>query len=382
MDYQALSIDTQTIYANGGFLDRGLIAELSQFQDHHIQVVLSEIVCREIRKLLAEKAKATIEALEKSIKDGTANGLLAADQISQLNAVREALPAPSSHATTQLNSFIEATGAQIIPADSAPIDVLLNAYFDRKAPFSNKGKKAEFPDAFILLSLEAWAKSQVKKILLVSKDSDWKEFAASSPWLDCVEDLAQGLEILVAAADAVKEEAKALLSIIKSRSHVPFNQVLDSQIDYWLSLETPRVEYASDFYGDDDGASLSLIDYKIGEDGEEETEIKIVRRNELGFSMRVPIYINAVASTFITFSIYDSVDKDMVPMGSQTIEQEIDFDAYVIIGFQQNLLRVLSEEPVELKDRYNLYSAQLTGVPKTVDLDYVDFSLADEDYDS
>lgn len=50
MPYDALTIDTQIVYANGRHLDRGLVGKLDQYQDGLIQVVLSEITLRARRR--------------------------------------------------------------------------------------------------------------------------------------------------------------------------------------------------------------------------------------------------------------------------------------------------------------------------------------------
>jgi hypothetical protein len=73
MTYDALTIDTQTVYANGRHLDRGLVGQLDQYKDGLIQVVISEVVHREINSMLVTKAKTSIDALSKAMKEGVGN---------------------------------------------------------------------------------------------------------------------------------------------------------------------------------------------------------------------------------------------------------------------------------------------------------------------
>jgi hypothetical protein len=59
------------------------------------------------------------------------------------------------------------------------MDTVVDMYFKLKAPFEEK-KRAEFPDAIALVSLERWAELNKLKILVVSYDSGWEEYCASS----------------------------------------------------------------------------------------------------------------------------------------------------------------------------------------------------------
>ena len=65
--------------------------------------------------------------------------------------------------------------------DYINIDDLFNCYFDNKPPFEKEGKKkCEFPDAAILLTIEKYAKDNLYKVLAVSNDNDWGNFAKNS----------------------------------------------------------------------------------------------------------------------------------------------------------------------------------------------------------
>lgn len=378
MAYDALTIDTQTVYANGRHLDRGLVGQLDQYKDGLIQVILSEVVVREINSMLITKAKTTLDALEKAIREGFGNGQISEEQRATLEGLNKSISSPEDHAKKQLKSFFEATGAQVIPAEKASVNDVLGAYFKKRPPFSSQGKKDEFPDAISLMSLEAWAKENNKKILAVSNDGDWKSFAAQSDWIDCIDDLGAAMSALEAAAAAAEVEARALLSRVASGDLPDLEVALSNGLNDALERESPYVEFDGPMPGEDEGASLSLVDYEIAGIDEGTTEITIVRVRADGFVMRVPISIVANALVDISFSIYDSIDKDHVPMGSTSVEREIEFEAFALVDCYR--YEGETEDGAKVLE-YDIFETQLIGTPGHVDIGYVDYSLADKDYD-
>ncbi|MGE3227869.1 MAG: PIN domain-containing protein [Hyphomicrobium sp.] len=376
MPYDALTIDTQTVYANGRHLDRGLVGQLVQFKDGLVQVILTEIVVRELHKMLAERAKAPLDALAKAIKDGTANGQVSDTQKASLQATLDVLASGKDHATQQLQDFVTATGAHIVPAEKAALKQVLSAYFSKTPPFSTQGKKDEFPDAISLLALEAWATETNKKVLAVSGDGDWKAFAAQSERIDCMDDLGAAMALLVQAAEASVAEARNVLACIASADPPELKETLDAELARAVEDENPYAEFDSSMPGEDEGVTLAMLDYTVHglEDGT--TDIEIVRIRADGFVMRVPVTVTARAFVDVHFSIRDSIDKDYVPMGSTSIERDIEFEAFALIACTRHEVQT---DAGATEVEYEIESAELVGAPQSVDLGYIDYSLADED---
>ena len=63
-----------------------------------------------------------------------------------------------------------------IPIDSEVTSKVINDYFNFEVPFKNGKKKHEFPDAFVLNSLESWSKENKEKIYVVADDDDLISF--------------------------------------------------------------------------------------------------------------------------------------------------------------------------------------------------------------
>ncbi len=376
MPYDALTIDTQTVYANGRHLDRGLVAQLVQFKDGLVQIVLTEIVVRELHKMLTERAKAPLDALAKAIKDGTANGQVSDAQKASLQATLDALASAKDHATRQLQDFVTATGAHIVPAEKTTMKQVLSAYFSKSPPFSTQGKKDEFPDAISLLALEAWAAETNKKVLAVSGDGDWKAFAAQSARIDCMEDLGAAMVLLVQAAESSVAEARNVLACIASADPPELKETLDAALARAVEDETPYAEFDSSMPGEDEGVTLAMLGYTVHgiEDGT--TDVEIVRICADGFVMRVPVTVTARAFVDVHFSIRDSIDKDYVPMGATSLERDIEFEAFALIACTRHEAQT---DAGATQVAYEIDSAELVGVPQSVELGYIDYSLAGED---
>jgi len=345
---------------------------LEQYKEGLIQVVLSEIVFRELNVMLVAKAKEVHDAVSKALKEGLSNSQFTGDQKAAMERLHGEMIAPEEHAKKQLKQFVEATGAHIVPAEKAAMKAILTAYFKREPPFSNKGKKNEFSDAISLLSLEAWAREHGKRVLAVSNDTDWKAFADASEFVDCIDDLGKAMQTLADAATAAEPDARKILDAIRANDPVALREAFDRGIRRAVESESPYVEFDGPMPGEEEGVSLSLVEYRIPDLEPGLDELTIVRISADGFVMRVPIHLKVSATVDISFAVYDSVDKDYVPMGSTSVEQEVEFDAHALIDCRRI-------DPVEgISVDYEIEDAQLVGTPSSIDIGYVDYSMADD----
>jgi len=86
------------------------------------------------------------------------------------------------------DQFLEACGTETFTANNVDAELLINMYFQKKAPFGEGKKKSEFPDAISLLTL----KSNIDindKVYIISEDSDLKAFCKNDPQLISVDSL-------------------------------------------------------------------------------------------------------------------------------------------------------------------------------------------------
>lgn len=374
MSYDALTIDTQPVYAANGRLDEGLLDEMRQYNNGLVKVVLSEITIREIRKFLIEKARKPISDLVMAIRVGGQNGQLSSEQQSALDILKDGMASPEDHVKKQLTDFIKLTGAEVIGIERTSLKDVMDRYFRGAPPFAGKGKKHEFPDAVALLSLEAWAIENGKRILAVSDDKDWSAFAEQSDHIDVIDDLGKAMARLSELADEAEPKAQEILRRIKvssSEESKRFEQGLADAVE----SETPYLEFDGPMPGQDEGVTLSLLQYEIDPLADNPPDIDIIRVGTAGFAFRIAINITATVQADIGFYIRDSVDKDYVSMGSASVEQEAEFEAYVLI----DVLEVEADDSGTVE--FEIESVQLLHAPPSFDVGYIDYSLADDDYD-
>ena len=129
MAYDAFTIDTNMAIQGGLNLEGGLLGQLTQFKDGQIELVLSDIVVREIRKHLVLQVKKVRETLVNAATRAEQVQLAEGDAAAELRARVAGLGEPREIAGTRLKKYLDATGAVVIPVKLASMDELVKSYF-------------------------------------------------------------------------------------------------------------------------------------------------------------------------------------------------------------------------------------------------------------
>lgn len=366
MEYDALTIDTQTIETNGFYFDGGLLAQLKQFADGPIEVVVSQVVVAEIARHLREKTQSAKDALESAYKKAQLYGLKAPDD----KAFAEA---PDTRALThkRLIQYIQDIGATIVKVDDLPMRDLVRTYLQGAPPFAGAGKKKnEFPDAIALLSLEQWARSQSKRILAVSGDSDWAAFAEKSEFIDVVAELSDALARLQEDADEAEVIVQRLLASIKSGADAKLADDFERLLGDAVSTATVEVDGSSAYRFEGEVEEIALTRYEIDEtNGDFSPQIVQVGRAIIVASIAVHVEVAADATFWL--STYDSIDRDYVGIGSSGAHQEHEEDITVLVTFEGDF----SAGTVELT------KVELTDGLKSIDFGEIEPDYSEPDYD-
>ena len=235
MYYGAITVDTSIFDEKGLKLESGILKTLEQFNGKPSNLILSEIVVREVCAHLKKKAKEARASIQKSIRESKAH-LLVSDKNAE-TATKVIVPELDDNevARRRLDIFVTNTGAKIIPATGrVELDEVIKKYFQAKPPFEDTGKKKnEFPDAIALMSIESWAKDHRTKVLAVAKDGDWKRFADESEYIDIVDDLAEAISKFQphsTAIDYTNSIAKLIPASEPAELHFLIEQYLTDQV--------------------------------------------------------------------------------------------------------------------------------------------------------
>jgi len=367
MRYSAVTIDTNIVTNNGYNLEGGLLARLFQFNGGSTTFVIPEIVIREINKHLIDQAKETRSRLDQVVSKYAFHGLLGSEQITKIREIGAQSLEPRAAARQRIHSFLQNTGGSIIKCEETNIKDLVKLYFDAQAPFELAGnKKNEFPDAIALLSLEAWAKKEDKKILAISKDVGWHNFAKNSVWIDVEPDLAKALELLQEHADTARQLISELIGSAVRGDRPEITETIRDFLRQEISSSSYYAEANAAHRVETDYVEGFFEEFEFRDIGSSEFDIDIVEMGENKIVASIKIDVKAKFTADFSFYMYDSIDKDEIGMGSSDAQTEEEFELSVLLTFTG--------------DFSNLSEVELSDVEAVDMIDTIDFGYVEIDY--
>lgn len=210
----AITFDTSNFYANGKSLAGPLFKQLEQFKEEgSLNLFVSSVVLAEMKQDLIEVHTQRLEklkGLQKLAKQYLADRI----DLEELAAGLGSLPMAHDWAQAEIDEFMESTGAMELGVEDIELENILSRYFSAEPPFAESGdKKAEFPDAIALESLEALVANHGAGMLVVSMDDDWARYCEAAPSKDLhhVKSLETALDIVNAAQEGRRERTQSLL---------------------------------------------------------------------------------------------------------------------------------------------------------------------------
>lgn len=365
-DIKGLTFDTNVVesFARSGNLRHPMLRALAALNDKAVIIILSEVVTREARKHFVDTmmdayrdAKASMNKLARV--GGRTN--------ESVTAAAAALPNEDEQEGSldeEFTAFLGMLKAQVVQADKyAKFSEILDLYFDGKPPFANPNKKAEFPDAIAIASLQEWSE-QEGAIIAVSNDGDWRAAFEASENVHVVSDLHTALAIFqeddkLAAtfAESFRKGDSDVLTALKNAIENSLDDLdveLDFSTDWQVEVELTEATVSSI------SAPADLIAPEIvGADAE-----------TLTLTVPVAAKINVVAHA--SFSVTDPIDKDEVTIGSHDISVDVDHDYLVTVTLYSHADGVIDIEEASVLPETRL---------SYVDLDYVGFSPGADYYE-
>lgn len=245
-DVGAIAVDTN-VYKEYGFRVRSQpLVELAQVKELGIKWLLPEFWELELQRHMAESAD-KVHTLRRDLVK--ARDWADKTQLEHAEKLSQAL-ADESGATVAARLLKEHLSSgkpeRLKTAWSAGPEVLGN-YFASRDPFEPSGsKKSEFPDAFALATLAAWARKNDTKVLVVTRDAGCLRACAASDVLVGSGSLTEALGALRRADEgrkAVIEQYEQLLSR-ELRNEV---SELRRSIDAVIETRLPELELEIDF---------------------------------------------------------------------------------------------------------------------------------------
>lgn len=215
MNFDAVTLDTSIFNASGLDLDGGVLNAIKTFAKNKIAVILVDIIEKEVLCHLTNKAQEAQNSAYGKLIELKKYNLLSSSEADNLIKALDQNNIPNI-VKSRWDIYKKLHKIEIIASDTVSIGELIEDYFDKKPPFSEK-KKSEFPDAIALKALSNWAKVNGKKVLCFSTDSDWKNYIENTENLQYSDDIKSILGELnkkLQLSDRVKRKIEgALLAI-------------------------------------------------------------------------------------------------------------------------------------------------------------------------
>lgn len=362
LEYGAIAVDTSVFVAHGMRLERGLLAKLRQFGVSPIEFLLPDVLFSELEVHLEKEMNKARKSLEKGIKESTDHLFFEPSKLEEAKKLLVEETPLKQVMVERLEFFFEDAGAtEIVCSELTDIGKVMERYFSGLPPFSESGKKkSEFPDALILLALEAWAEREEKKVLTVAQDADWKNFCEGSAYLDYEEDFGAALSVFNSTVVAHNLAVQLRLHLQSGRAQ-EFIRSVDTHLKNNLADLSPEPKVDSHFFWE---AGDTQADYRGFNFLSHEFDV--VEANDDWIVIRGQASISVYAEADFSLSLHDSPYKDHVNMGSvfKTVEDEFESDLLITIAGDlsgpMNELEVTEVEVLEVIDSINFGTLEIT----------------------
>jgi hypothetical protein len=364
----SISVDTCIFDAAGLKLEQGVLKHLEQFKGSDIDLIFAEVTVREVTAHLSKKAEEALSALQKGLGDMGSYWQTSEARRSEIFKELSGAGDHRGQANDLIQAFLKRCGAKTLQAKShVDMGHLLDRYFSPLPPFESGKKKHEFPDAIALMTLESWAKTAGKGVLLVTTDKGCADYCSASPHLFSIDDLGTALSLIQERNQHLSGLAEKIENQVAQGKHP---ELLDF-ITQKISDDIDSVDWypeASSYYH----FSGEMEDVCVGEVsfGSENNSLMLKPVNysngQLTFETTVAVRINA--SCCFSFAVRDSIDKDMVPVGHATVR------THDVIELDILLTAVNLHE-----DRINFTDAEVIPVSKEIDFGDIEPDYSDED---
>ena len=374
MQYDAITLDASVFGRNSWSLETGLLRQLRQFRGASVQFILSEVVANELRKYLTTATKKARDELDKATRESCKSGLFTVETSKRVVELVETAFSSDDAVERRFNAFKDETGMALIGVAGTIVEELLRRYFELDAPFEHtEKKKHEFPDAIALLSLETWGKSLNKRILAVSADKGWADFAQDSEWIDVEPDLVKALQTLrkqrAEEERALRAEAALAATLWNlDRGDLPdlWEGVRDGIAHAVHRIEAYGDATSSPYFLKNEWVTLSLSDFRFS-GGDAETNFSIVQIADDTVVAAIIVSIHASAEGNFSVYLADSVNKELLHVGGASAETNVEFDAEILLTFEGDLSATFPE--------LRLSDLELLNSPYNVDFGEVDVEL-------
>lgn len=283
-------LDTSVFEKNNVLEGAKLKILLKNAEDGWINLYSNEIIIQEVKARIKKRILESKSCIKKFLKENEVPIRIFrnSDTAEWLATLRKGIDydLEISKLCEKVDKIVGDTPITLIPYDTVDIKSVFDKYFKDEPPFKEGLKKSEFPDAFVLASIEQWCKSRIlQKMIIISSDKDWLNYKSS--YIIPVEDIETVLKFVAESKESEEDRiifterlfgenidtVKELIATTLNNNDLYFESRDDSEINQYkvsnitvtgLSLMNIEEEYA-EYYVEisfDITADISFEDYE------------------------------------------------------------------------------------------------------------------------
>ena len=347
-------LDTSVFEKNNILEGTKLKILLKNAEDGWVNLYSNEIIIQEVKARIKKRFLESKSCIKKFLKDNEIPIRIFrnSDTAEWLTTLRNGIDCDLeiSKLCEKIDKIVADTPIMLIPYDTIDIKSVFDKYFKEEPPFKEGLKKSEFPDAFVLASIEQWCKSRIlQKMVIISSDKDWLNYKSS--YIIPVEDIETVLKFVAESKEAEEDRiifterlfgenidtVKELIVTTLNNNDLYFEARDDSEINQYkvsnitvtgLSLMDFEEEYA-EYYVEisfDITAGISFQDYEnayydkeTGEYLRLETIHTIIEREELFTQLILKIDYSVESMSDFNLSIISVNDNKSIDIERDSI---------------------------------------------------------------
>lgn len=201
-------LDTNTyVSKNFQFGSHELARLRSHLEEDDCHLLITDVNVREIRRHLKRRANKAAAAVKKVAKEAM---ILRNTPELAWHHIFEKLSGDDvlRELNKSFDTFLASPHIEIVPTKNVDVSAVFDAYFDETPPFATSGKKAEFPDAFVLHAINSISLKRGHKLYVISADGDFKTFCAGHENLISMDKLEDLLNLVIKNSEHLRIPAK------------------------------------------------------------------------------------------------------------------------------------------------------------------------------
>lgn len=284
---------------------------------HHIKLLLPSVIENEVKEHILSDAHEKVSKFKSIFNYFSKKGLLK-DGDFNFNLIEK----DDLH-VADFNKYIKSFKTIRLLADDIKPEQVLNMYFTRQHPFSQK-KKEEFPDAFAIESIKKFLSLNKKTFaIVISNDGDWKKSFENQKNVIFFDGLFSANNYLIKDFD--EKFTNFAFGLVNKILALALNQLVDQIKDLYVYVDdNPESEIEE----------ITSIDFDI--DKYYDITLLYFDEEKFIFAIKIPLSISATINIFDETSPWDSEEKDFAFKWYNKENCEVAYDIYFELEIEYN----------------------------------------------